>query len=435
MNSDLAHAEARVATLAEIELAHVARAAVFLAVLSLSWISVYPFQSMADPLLLEASESGDTLNQITYVAMAAATALALLLNGRPIVTSLARPAYVAMVLWLAIAVVTSTHPDLSARRFAFAMIVVFLAGSVLVLPTGIRQFTRLLIAMSVVVLGLCYAGVVLVPGEAVHQATDVIEPGLAGDWRGVFPHKNIAGAMMAILVFLGLFVASTYNRVVGWGIAVAAVVFLAMCSAKTATILLPFILILSAIGARLRSRTALLVLALGGLVLLNLATVGSVAWPAIKSALAAFLPDVTFTGRSEIWQFALEKIRERPLTGYGFMAFWRTEGVQFGSLEEVGPHMAAHAHNGFLDLALTTGLPGLALATLCVAVLPIVDYSRRGQGEPGDALGLLFLRIWLFTLYVACFESVLFDRGNPIWFCMLMAIFGLRFLSTRTVSL
>jgi len=43
---------------------------------------------------------------------------------------------------------------------------------------------------------------------------------------------------------------------------------------------------------------------------------------------------------------------------------------------------------------------------------------------------MLFLRIWLFALFNCIFESILFARGDPLWFSMLVAMFGLRYLST-----
>ena len=33
-----------------------------------------------------------------------------------------------------------------------------------------------------------------------------LEPGLAGDWRGIFGHKNEAGAVMVLMTFIGLFI-------------------------------------------------------------------------------------------------------------------------------------------------------------------------------------------------------------------------------------
>ena len=38
---------------------------------------------------------------------------------------------------------------------------------------------------------------------------------------------------------------------------------------------------------------------------------------------------------------------------------------------------AADAHNAYLNLALTVGLPALFLATLWLVVLPLVDFYHR----------------------------------------------------------
>ena len=39
------------------------------------------------------------------------------------------------------------------------------------------------------------------------------------------------------------------------------------------------------------------------------------------------------------------------------------------------------------------------------------------------------MRIWAFALANCAFESILFGRNDPMWFTMLVAMFGLRFLS------
>ncbi len=51
---------------------------------------------------------------------------------------------------------------------------------------------------------LSYVGLVIFPDVAIHTA-DSIEPEHAGLWRGVFPHKNIAGPVMACFSFGGLY--------------------------------------------------------------------------------------------------------------------------------------------------------------------------------------------------------------------------------------
>ena len=41
----------------------------------------------------------------------------------------------------------------------------------------------------------------------------------------------------------------------------------------------------------------------------------------------------------------------------------------------------------------------------------------------------LFLRIWAFTIANCSFESILFARGDPMWFTLIMALVGMRYLS------
>ena len=63
-------------------------------------------------------------------------------------------------------------------------------------------------------------------------------------------------------------------------------------------------------------------------------------------------------------------------------------------------------------------------------MLPFHDLQRCKQAGADPALTTLFVRIWLFGVYASSFESVLFDRGDPHWFTMLVAMFGLRYLTT-----
>ena len=45
--------------------------------------------------------------------------------------------------------------------------------------------------------------------------------------------------------------------------------------------------------------------------------------------IAKMLPlDTSFTGRTDIWTFALQSLRLRLATGYGFAAFWGTDAIR-----------------------------------------------------------------------------------------------------------
>jgi O-antigen ligase len=136
--------------------------------------------------------------------------------------------------------------------------------------------------------------------------------------------------------------------------------------------------------------------------------------------------DTSFTGRTDVWTFAVQALQLRPYIGYGFEAFWG--GSEMRNLPEgmEWTATAAHSHNGYLDTALGIGLPGLALL---VAVLVIGPLRNFLVADRDGHLTTLLLRLWLFGLYLSSLESFFLDRADPLWFTFLMAVFGLHYLA------
>ena len=90
---------------------------------------------------------------------------------------------------------------------------------------------------------------------------------------------------------------------------------------------------------------------------------------------------------------------------------------------------ATDAHNAYLNLALTIGLPGLLLTILWVVVLPIADFYRLPADPEAAPLQLLFLRVCLYGVYSSCFESSIFQQVGEVWFFFMVSAFGLRYAS------
>ena len=116
---------------------------------------------------------------------------------------------------------------------------------------------------------------------------------------------------------------------------------------------------------------------LGPLALITFLTVGSVVSSVARAVLHALSIDPTFTGRTEIWKFTFEAISEHPWKGHGFEAFWYSESLRYG-VEDSSRWMAAVAtsHNSYIDLALTIGIPGLALVFIAFIIAPLRDFHR-----------------------------------------------------------
>jgi O-antigen ligase len=412
---------------ADILIRSVLIAAVFLSL----WISFHPFPALDEPI--EVTEAGNLANQLGYSTLFVLLLAWNLFHQPQRLLLLVRPVLIATLFWFALTVVTSWDPALSARRLAFALVTIGIAGMVLLVPKNPRHFADVMAVVVLIVLVACYLGLVLAPQLTIHQASDVIEPELAGDWRGAFGHKNEAAVVMVLFVFIGIFVARVRSLGLGAIIVMLALPFLFFTHSKTAMSALPLALIVSVVMARAAKPANGVAVALSLLVALNLLSIGSIYIAPIHAVVDAIMPDATFTGRTDIWKFAIDHVAQRPITGYGFATFWGTEQVVYGMTGATWANTASHAHNGFVDLALTIGIPGSALVTLWLIVLPLVDYSRAPDEPESAALKMLFLRICLFAAFESCFET-LFTQVGALWLILIAAAFGLRLLAVSRVS-
>ena len=148
------------------------------------------------------------------------------------------------------------------------------------------------------------------------------------------------------------------------------------------------------------------------------------------AAIVQMLPiDATFTGRVDIWTFAIESLQARLWTGYGFSAFWGGSSIQNLPQGMEWAEFASHSHNGYLDTALTMGLPGLALLIAVLVIAPLRNFHVADRNDNGGPLAVLLLQIWLFAIYLSSMESFFLDRVDPMWFTLLIAVFGLHYLA------
>ncbi|MFD2236830.1 O-antigen ligase family protein [Aureimonas populi] len=398
------------------------------ALLTLLLVTFTPFQTQFQGDL----DSGNLVNQLGYSALGAlALAGHLFFTERRVALSLLRPFWIVTVLWLLFAAVQSLYPPNALRALAFTLFAMLAATGALCLPPHARAFRFALAAASLAVLGLSYAGVVLIPEVAVHSAAD-LESQHAGLWRGIYSHKNTAGAIMATLFFCGLYLLRAGNRLSGAAIMVLSGLFVLQAGSKTAAALLPLVAAL-VLSPRLTGSRHLPVLVLSAaLAGLALATLGSVLIPAMDALVQWVLPGTTFTGRTDIWRFSFEQLAPRQWTGFGFESFWRTPAMlAMEASRELSwdPRFTPNAHNGYLDIAIAAGWPGLALVVGTLIVLPFRDFVRTPQDAASRRLADLFLMILSFALMNSFLETFLFDRANPFWVMMWFSVAGLRLLA------
>ncbi|QPF85898.1 O-antigen ligase family protein [Bradyrhizobium genosp. L] len=405
------------------------RGAAFVGILLLVWVSLHPFEDLSGFYVGEVTNGREAflygLFGVLMVGMLALT----MRDNMPALKSLLTPAFLLFAAWICISVVLSFDPATSLRRLALSVFVIVTMATCVLLPKSQAELMRWFGIAALVLLATCYLGVLLAPHLSIHQATDPQEPALAGNWRGAFGHKNIAAAMMTMLIFIGIYLFKAGSRLSGIAVTGLALVFLVFTAGKSSMALCIAVLGLSALTALIRSFWGRVLLLLMPLVLLNLFSVGTVMSDTLAS-IADLLPlDTSFTGRADIWAFALDSLHQRLWTGYGFEAFWGGDAIQNLKEGKEWAGYASHSHNGYLDTTLGTGLPGLVLLIAAFVVKPLRDFQAADEGGNDSPLTMLFLRIWLFGLYLSSMESFFLDRADTIWGTFLIGLFGLHYLA------
>jgi O-antigen ligase len=403
------------------------RALLFLVVLAYYWVSLSPFQDLSllsnkDPW----AGSSNSLNQM--IAIGLFGVLAVFAVRHPLFNQIAQPRLLlgAIFGWFLVTGMLADDPSIAFRRVVMAGMVCIGASIFLLLPRDEKHFAKLLGIGLLLLLGLAYFGVIFMPSRALHLSTDVVEPQLAGLWRGFFGHKNTAAIGMSFTIFGGLFVWQRWSRFAGFTIVALGLLFLWNTGGKTSMAILPTVFVLA--WAFERWRRLRYPLIVGSLGLFNLVAVGSAVYPGIRSFVSSLGIDASFTDRTDIWQIAFSAIVQSPITGHGFMSYWQTESMVYGAgIIESWAVLAANAHNAYLDTAISAGIPGLILVVAWIIFRPIADYNRAETTGNDPLLSRLFLRIWLYGIFAASLESSFFNNAGPVWFTILIAVFGLQY--------
>ncbi|MDI1261962.1 MAG: O-antigen ligase [bacterium] len=407
----------------------IVRGATFIGTLLLGWISLHPFVSLEDMQIGDVGTGNEAMTYVTFGCLSVLTvALAMRDDARGLATLLS-PAFVLFGGWVLMTAVLSFDPATSVKRLTLTLFVAVVTASLMLLPKSQRELVRWLTIASLALLAICYLGILLAPDLSIHLATDAQEPGLAGNWRGAFGHKNQAAAIMVMVLFLGIYAVRSGLWISGAGIIVLASLFLLYSAGKSSLTLCFAVLLLTSATSVIRSFWLRSIVLLTPLLLLNLLSVGTVLFEGL-SAISSILPfDSTFTGRTDIWAFALQSLKARLLTGYGFASFWGSSAIQNLPEGKEWAGFAAHSHNGYLDTTLGMGIPGLILLVVVLVIVPLRNFQKAYEGGNDGPLAMALLRIWLFGLYLSAMESFFLDRADPLWIMFLMAVFGLHYLA------
>jgi O-antigen ligase len=406
----------------------IVRGATFVGVMLLAWLSLHPFEDLSNAQSGDVSVGNEWLTYATFGGLAVLTMALTLRDDVQGLATLLTPAFVLFIGWLCVTILLSYDPSTSIRRFSLTACVIAVTAGLPLLARSQHELMRWLSIAALVLLAACYLGLLLAPHLTIHLASDPQEPGLAGNWRGSFAHKNVAAAIMVALLFYGIAFVRSGRWISGAMVIGLSSLFLLYAAGKSSMTLCIAVLVLTSLTSLIRSFPARAILLLTPLLLLNMLSVGTVMSDSL-AAIAQMLPlDSSFTGRTDIWAFALQSLLPKLATGYGFSSFWGS-GIQSLAEGKEWAGFASHSHNGYLDMALGMGLPGLVLLIAALVIKPLRDFQKADEGGNNGPLAMAFLRVWLFGIYLSSMESFLLDRADAIWITFLIAVFGLHYLA------
>jgi exopolysaccharide production protein ExoQ len=398
--------------------------AAFLAFLLLVFVGVKPF--MPPPPEIDAfgaqgmTGSGDTLRQIGYLAVFALILfVAARKRGWKSLMAVPLPLLLIM-LWCLASAAWAAEPGVAMRRSGLATIVMFCAF-LSVRPLPPQRVLALWRALLLVILIVNLVSVRFIP-TAVHPAGE-IDPALVGNWRGLYGHKNIAGAVGALTALLFLFASRPPpvwpKKLFDLAVAALAVVFVLGSHSKSSLGLLfaalVFALIYNLAWRRGIDRTiaaavGLAVLVAGGAVLI-----------ADETAIAKFFANPTeLTGRTEIWKAEIAYVFDHPLLGAGFGSFADTGAISpLRNYTSSWVTTASHGHNGYLQILVTLGSVGFVLAIVALILQPAIAFWRRDGDLPvKTALFALFVFFLLHNMV----ESDFLEADGTAWVAYLLML-------------
>lgn len=390
-------------------------------------LSLQPFAGVPEQAA-PGESTGNIVNQIGWFGLGLVFLAAMLgLTSRNVLARLGLGRWAIVFAVAALSTLQSFDPTGSLRGLLLTGIVMIVVAGVLVLPRDEGMFAVAAVNACLVLLLLIYAMLLVAPQLVLHSAEGA-EGVHAGDWRGHLSHKNFAAPVFSIVAMIGIYGWRCGLRWRGALIVALGVIFVLNSGSKTTLGFLPLAIGVVALG-RITGRPGLAVfvhLALVGVI--AALTVGSVMSPTLNALLKALISDPTFTGRDEIWKFALQRISERPWLGYGYASFWQTPAVT--GLEENFEASwdirgIGSGHDSYLDAALTFGVPGAVVMIFILMGLPLIDYLRACRIAANRRLADLFVMIVIFMTYVGMLESFLLNRADPLWVMFALAVTGI----------
>src|SRR5579871_1730755 len=394
--------------------------AAFVLFLLLIFVGISPFATR-DPIALaagDASGTGDLAREIAYSGAFLFIGFAAL-RAKGLAVLRAVPLFLGLLLlWCMLSAAWAPAADVAFRRAVLETVIV-VSTMLGVASLGEERSLSLLRGVLGIVLLVNWFSIPMIR-NAVHLPGE-IDPGLVGDWRGLYFHKNIAGSVSAITAILFFFQALKTRPLVNGAVSVAAIVFTVMTGSKSSLAFLPAAIAVALLyricWRRGIDRAILTLLALLASLLLAAAVWQS--WDQISH----LLHDPTrLTGRTAIWMAEIAYIRDHFLLGAGFGSYSDTGAVSLlrNYVADTWVQNISHGHNAYLQILMTLGAVGFVLAMAALVFFPVREFWRFDPESLGSKTVLF--AIFVFMILHNTLESDFLESDGPAWVAFLVML-------------
>jgi exopolysaccharide production protein ExoQ len=304
-------------------------------------------------------------NQILYSSLYLIAIVGLFSKRQVIFDFVKEEKFLSLFLvWSFLTVFWSNYPVVSFKRWCrfFGMIIVFLSGLLHMRSTD-EAIDYFKIVLSIY-LPLTLLSILFIPG-----ATQWEFPA----WRGLAPHKNILGQFSLVSLIIWTYAAreqSIKKKTIALFFLILSFIFL--IGSKSTTAYFTFASLIFVAGLIFSEKlfaspvkgifSFIVVFSTVGIIL----SIIYLAPDLLKSYLNTLGKDLTFTGRTDLWESVFELTRKRLLFGYGFGGFWVANSPMLEKIFAEQMWLPNQSHLGYLDILTETGLVGLILFILIV---------------------------------------------------------------------
>jgi exopolysaccharide production protein ExoQ len=328
-------------------------------------------------------------------------------------------------------VVWSIEPAVTLRRSIRAFTVIAVCFAFTLVGWNQFRFQTLLRTILTTVMVMSIIFIAISPDFGIHSSD---QPELKDAWHGITMGKNVLGSLASVCIVLWLngYMSKQVRpaQALLWG-GVAAFCLIMSRSATSimsTVFAVMFMLILLRSPGTLRRYMPYLV-GLFAIVIMIYALAVLRLVPGMEIFLKPITmftgKDLTFTGRTGIWEVLNEHIRQRPLLGSGYGAYWVGATPTSPSFEMLTRlfFYPSEGHNGYLDVINDLGMVGgfCLLGYFWSYIRQALTLMRTDRYQGGLYLTLIF-------------RGFLADMSESHWFLCLAVDFVIMTIATTALS-